>query len=63
MDIYQYVLTMVMSKKVSEELRKESLDDYKMGLLGELKEWLWRKRVQARAEMAKPTPSTIPTST
>ena len=49
-DIYQYLLTRVMGDKVPEELRKESLDDYRMGLLKELKEWLWRKRVKGREE-------------
>ena len=29
---------------------KESLDDYRMGLLEELKEWLWRKRVKGREQ-------------
>jgi hypothetical protein len=49
-DIYQYLLTRVMGDKMPEELRKESLDDYRIGLLNELKEWLWRKRVKGREE-------------
>ena len=49
-DIYQYLLTRVMGDKVPEELRKESLDDYRIGLLNELKEWLWHKRVKGREE-------------
>ena len=39
-----------MGDKVPEELRKESLDDYRMGLLKELKEWIYRQRVKARQE-------------
>jgi len=49
-DIYQYLLTKVMGDKVPEELRNESLDDYRMGLLKELKEWIYRQRVKARQE-------------
>jgi hypothetical protein len=52
-EIYQYLLTRVMKDRVPEELRKESLDDYRMGLLGELKQWLWRQRLKARKERAK----------
>ena len=52
-DIYQYLLTKVMGDKVPEELRKESLDDYRMGLLKELKEWIYRKRTQAGLEKAR----------
>ena len=51
--IYMYLLTRVMGEKVPGELRKESLDDYQMGLLKELKEWLWRKRVKAREERGR----------
>ena len=49
-EIYQYLLTRVMKEKVTEELRRESLDDYTMGLLKELKQWLWRKRAKHREE-------------
>jgi len=49
-DIYMYVLTRVMGEKVPQELRKESLDDYRMGRLRHLKEWLWRQRLKAREE-------------
>jgi hypothetical protein len=52
-EIYQYLFTRVMKDKVPEELRRESLDDYRMGLLRELKQWLWRQRVKARQERAK----------
>jgi hypothetical protein len=57
-DIYQYLLTRVMKEKVPEELRTEHLDNYRMGLLKELKQWLWQKRAKyteerARSERAK----------
>lgn len=52
-DIYQHLLTLVMGEKVPEELRKDSLDDYKMGLLRDLKEWIWRQRVKAREERGR----------
>ena len=42
-DIYQYLLAQVMGEQVPEELRKDNLDDYKMGLLRDLKEWIWRQ--------------------
>jgi hypothetical protein len=52
-EIYQYLLTRVMKEKVTEELRREHLDDYRMGLLKELKQWLWRKRAKHREERAR----------
>ena len=52
-EIYQYLLTRVIGEKVPEEMRLERLDDYRMHLLNELKEWLWRKRVKAREERCR----------
>ena len=52
-EIYQYLLTRVMKESVTEELRREGLDDYRMGLLKELKQWLWQKRARHREERAK----------
>ena len=49
-EIYQYLLSGVMGDKVPEEMRRESLDDYRMGLLKEIKEWIYRQRVKARQE-------------
>ena len=49
-DIYQYLLTRVMGDKVPEDMKQDELDNYKMGLLIDLKGWLWRKRVQGREE-------------
>jgi hypothetical protein len=52
-EIYQYLLTRVMGSKVPEEMRKENLDDYRMGELNKLKEWIWRHRVGAREERGR----------
>ena len=52
-EIYQYLLTKEMRDKVPEELRRENLDDWRMSLLRELKEWLWRQRVKGREQRAK----------
>ena len=52
-EIYQYLLTKVMREKVPQELRKQSLDDYRMGLLRELQQWLWKQRAKAREERAR----------
>ena len=52
-EIYQHLLTLVMGEKVPDELRQDSLDDYKMGLLKDLKEWIWRQRVKAREERGR----------
>ncbi len=48
--IYQYLMTRVMGEKVPEDMRKESLGDYQMGLLSRLKEWIYRQRVKDRKE-------------
>ena len=52
-EIYEYLLTMVMGHNVPEEMREEKLNEYKMGLLRELKRWIWRQRKKARDERAK----------
>ena len=52
-DIYQYLMTRVMRDKVPEQLRKESLDDWRMSLLRDLKQWLWRQKVKMREQKAK----------
>ena len=49
-EIYQYLFTRAMGEKVPEEMRRENLDDYRMGLLKELKQWIWRKRAKYREE-------------
>jgi hypothetical protein len=52
-DIYQYLLTKVMKDKVPDELRKESLDDWRKGMLGDLKQWLWQHRIKGRRQKIK----------
>ena len=52
-DIYMYLFTRVMGDKVPEEMRKESLDDYRMGELNKLKEWIYRQRAKARGERGR----------
>ncbi|MBA7681146.1 hypothetical protein ES703_89476 [subsurface metagenome] len=52
-DIYMHLLTKVMGDKVPEEMRKGSLDDYRMGELKQLKEWIYRHRVKAREERGR----------
>ena len=52
-DIYMYLFTKVMGDKAPDDLRKESLDDYKMGELEHLKRWIYRQRVKAREERLK----------
>ncbi len=52
-DIYMYLLTKVMGDKVPGDMRKENLDDYRMGELTHLKGWIWRHRVKAREERGR----------
>ena len=52
-EIYQYLLTRVMGDRVPEELRKDSLDEWRKHLLRELKEWLCRQSLKARTERAR----------
>ena len=54
--IYLYVATRVMSKKgteVPEDIKVESLTDYEMSQLEDLKRWLYRQRVKEREERRK----------
>jgi hypothetical protein len=54
--IYTYVFTQAMKFKkveVPEDLRCESLNDYDMRELNDLKTWIYQKRVQHRKEKAK----------
>jgi hypothetical protein len=56
MRIYTYVFTSAMKFKkveVPEDLRCESLSDYDMRELTDLKTWIYQKRVQHRKEKAK----------
>jgi hypothetical protein len=56
MRIYTYVFTSAMKFKkveVPEDLKCESLSDYDMRELIDLKIWIYQKRVQHRKEKAK----------
>jgi hypothetical protein len=56
MRIYTYVFTQAMKFKkveVPEDLRCESLSDYDMRELNDLKTWIYQKRVQHRKEKAR----------
>ena len=52
--IYLYVSTKTYSRykggEVPEDIRVESLDDYQMGELKRLKDWIYRKRTTVRQE-------------
>ena len=52
--IYLYVATKTYARhkggEVPEDIRVESLDDYQMGELKRLKDWLYHQRVKARQE-------------
>jgi len=59
--IYLYIATKVYEKwrtkdsgvTMPDDVRVDSLDNYRMGLLKELKEWLYRQRVKAREERGR----------
>jgi hypothetical protein len=56
MRIYTYVFTSAMKFKkveVPEDLRCESLSDYDMRELTDLKTWIYQKRVQHRKEKSR----------
>jgi len=56
MRIYTYVFTQSMKLKkveVPEDLRRESLSDYDMRELTDLKTWIYQKRVQHRKEKSR----------
>lgn len=52
--IYLYIATKTYSRhkgsQVPEDIRVESLNDYQMGELKRLKDWLYRQRVKVRQE-------------
>jgi hypothetical protein len=55
--IYLYVSTKTYTRhkggEVPEDIRVESLDDYQMGELKRLKDWIYRQRVKVRQERAR----------
>lgn len=59
-EIYLYLGTQVMSHNLSnrnsefpEDIRKDSLSNYHMGLLNHLKRWIYERRVKARKAKAR----------
>lgn len=52
--IYLYLATKVTAHhkqtEVPEDIKIESLNDYQMGKLRHLKEWIYKRRIQARLE-------------
>ena len=59
--IYLYIANQVYSRhrtkesgvEMPDDVRVDSLDNYRMGLLKELKGWIYRKRVKAREERGR----------
>ena len=49
-EIYLYLGSQVMRHNMPDDIRKDSLSDYQMGLLMELKRWIYRQRVKVRKE-------------
>ncbi len=48
--IYIYLATKVMGPKIPDEIRQETLSDYDMAQLRDLKRWIYKKRRQARRD-------------
>src|SRR3990170_4038498 len=51
--IYLYLGTRVMGQEFPGDIRQESLSDYDMGELRDLKRWIYRQRAKARKERAR----------
>ena len=51
--IYLYLGTQVMGAKFPGDIRQETLSDYDMGELRDLKRWIYRQRVKARKARAR----------
>jgi hypothetical protein len=55
--IYLYVAGKVISRakdtKIPDDIRVDSLNDYQIGLLRDLKDWIYRRRLKARQERQK----------
>ena len=52
-EIYLYLGSQVMRDKMPDDIRNDSISDYQMGLLMELKRWIYRQRVKARKERGR----------
>ncbi|KKM98460.1 hypothetical protein LCGC14_1157660 [marine sediment metagenome] len=48
--IYLYLGTRVMGKKIPDDIRRDSLDQYDMEALRDLKQWIQKKKLQARRD-------------
>lgn len=47
-DIYSYLFTNVMGDRAPADLRKDSISNYQMSILRDLKSWLWNQRSKHR---------------
>lgn len=52
-EIYCYLVTKLKSNAIPEDIRIESITDYKAGLLKELKDWIWDRRNKRREARLK----------
>jgi len=55
--IYLYIAGKVVSRNrqsaIPEDIKVDSLNDYEMGLLRDLKQWIWDRRIKVRRERQK----------
>jgi len=49
-DIYMYAMTQYKGEAMPEDMRRDSLNDYEMGLLNDLRRWIYRRRREASQE-------------
>ena len=54
MQVYLYIAGKVVSRnkgtQIPEDIKVDLLDDYQMGLLRDLKRWIWDRRIKVRQE-------------
>jgi len=52
--VYLYIAGKVVSRnkdtQIPDDIKVDSLNDYQMGLLRDLKQWIWERRVKVRQE-------------
>ncbi|MBI4294655.1 MAG: hypothetical protein HY669_00635 [Chloroflexi bacterium] len=48
--IYIYLGTRVLVSRMPEDIAEKSLTDYQMGMLGDLKRWIHKKKLEARRD-------------
>lgn len=51
--VYQYVLTRYKSGAIPDDIRLETLGYDETRMLNELKQWIWRQRLEARNEKTR----------